>query len=126
MVNTDELLRVVGFCVTAFLTGYAFARLDAVYVFLRAVHNIDVGARGFSQHEDTDDTTQTVRFRKPKSTAAAQQRKSTPIEIDERKFVTKIDTGSMALNSGAGVGTTITAADKINESVSKLSQLKGK
>lgn len=125
MVNTDELLRVVGVCVTAFLAGYVLARLDAIYVLLRSTHEIGVTGRALSVRDDADEN-RPARFRKSKSTDDSSRPSSAAIEIDERKFVTKIDTGAMALGSNAGVGTTITAADKINESVSKLSQLKGK
>jgi len=125
MANTDELLRVVGFCVTAFLAGYVLARLDAIYVLLRSTHEIGDTGRALNMRDD-DEENRFPRFRKSKSTDDVQRAPSAAIEIDERKFVTKIDTGAMALGSNAGVGTTITAADKINESVSKLSQLKGK
>lgn len=106
--------------VAAFAAGYLFARLDAVYVLLRTGQNtgdiVDGGHVGRRSQP----------VKKKQEWTTADDTAVDTVTIDERKFVTKIDTTAMTRGSSAAIGVTTTTADTINESVSKLSQLKGR
>jgi hypothetical protein len=121
MDQTTLIVCGVGVAVVAYAAGYLFARLDAVYVLLRSLHGVaDVldggGPRSRSMPQK----------KKKEWTTADDNDAVETVSIDERKFVTKIDTAGMLRGSAANIGVTTTTADTINESVSKLSQLKGR
>ncbi len=107
--------------VVAFVAGYLFARLDAVYVLLRSLHGVaDILDGGGPRSRSLPQK------KKQEWTTAEDNDGVATVAIDERKFVTKIDTAGMLRGSAADIGVTTTTADTINESVSKLSQLKGR
>lgn len=113
--TTLGLLGALAVCV-AFALGYLMARADAMLGLLRAQ---ELAPRTISEDRHAP-------RKRQEWTTADDNSASDVIAIDERKFVTKIDTTAMALGSTADIGRTTTTTDTIQESVSKLSQLKGK
>lgn len=105
--------------VAGIFAGYLCARLDYVYVRLREWHE---GASQIPQA--TGFFTQTEKSsRKVTGVAQAVAQK---IDIDTRTVVTEIDTKGIQKGSEVELGTTTASQDTINESVSRLAQLKGK
>lgn len=117
--DQTTVLLCVGSAAAAFAAGYLFARLDAVYVLLRA-------SSPAADIVDGGGPRRSPRKKKQEWTTADDVSSSDVVSIDERKFVTKIDTTAMTRGSAAEIGVTTTTADTITESVSKLSQLKGR
>lgn len=97
--------------------GYLLARLDAVYTILRDKQS------GL-----------TLEQRQPQSFFAKERRreqaeveeKVNQISIDASKFVTDIRTDNIQKVTDIVMGKTTTRQDTLNQSVSKLAQLKGK
>lgn len=104
--------------------GYLCARLDYVYVRLREWHE---GASQLPQATGFFAERMDRAARKPAGEAKTHQEKvAQKIEIDTRTVVTEINTQGIEKGSEVELGTTIAQQDKINESVSRLAQLKGK
>lgn len=95
----------------AFWFGYLLGRMDQIINLLKKKHH---------KEEDED-------FEKPKSflqqIKEEEVRKSTN-SIDERKFVTKVDTSFQ--KNFVKIGKETVAEDNINSSISKLAKLKNK
>lgn len=106
-----------------FLLGYFFARLDFFYVVLRKMHGVDSGSIVMESRMQP-----TSFFEKEKKAAKQTdvKEKLGKIDIDMRTVVTKIDTDGIQRGSEVELGKTTAQEDTINESVSKLAQLKGK
>ena len=104
----------------AFFLGYFFARLDSLYVLLRR-------GTAFSPTQDTAHSPVSF-FEKERraDTVKKQLNKLGGIEIDSSKVVTHIDTAGIQKGSDAEFGRTTAQQDTLHESVSKLSQLKGR
>ena len=97
--------------------GYLLARLDAIYTPLREQQTgLTVAQRQPSSF-----------FAKKRDKAQAEvETKVGQIEIDSSKFVTDIRTDNITKLTDTILGKTTTQQDTINQSVSKLAQLKGK
>jgi len=108
--------------ISGFLVGYFFARLDLLYVLLRA--GIEVGPRSVASvvQQPTSFFDKEARADKEKKKA----NKLGGISIDSSKVVTKIDTDGIERGSNVEFGRTTSQQDGLKESVSKLSQLKGR
>lgn len=108
-----------GACVSGIFIGYCLARLDYIYVVLRAWHegaSRTPQAAGFFSHAD----------KKIAHKTQATQIVAEKIDIDTRTVVTEINTTGIQKGSEVELGTTTAKQDAINASVSRLSQLKGK
>lgn len=108
--------------VVGFFGGYFFARLDYLYVRMREIHEgasqLPRATGFFAQRVESAST------KKPAQTqthAVAEK-----IAIDTRTVVTEINTSGIQKGSEVEMGKTTSQQDAINESVSKLAQLKGK
>lgn len=103
-----------------FFGGYICARLDYLYVRLREWHEgasqIPQATGFFSEHAGS-----TPRQAKTQTRAVAEK-----IDIDTRTVVTEINTAGIQKGSEVEMGKTTATQDTINESVSRLAQLKGK
>jgi len=64
--------------------------------------------------------------REPERTAPVVTAPANQISIDDRTFVSKISTASMAKTQPVSLGKTTETQDDITSSISKLAQLKGK
>lgn len=97
--------------------GYFLARLDAVYTILRD-----------NQSGLTREQRQPTSFftKERKREQAEVEEKVGQISIDSSKFVTDIRTDNIKKVTDTILGKTTTQQDTINQSVSKLAQLKGK
>ena len=117
-------ITIINFAVAigGFLTGYFFARLDLIYVWLRA--GIEAGPRSAASvvQQPTSFFDKEARADKVK----AQANKLGGISIDSSKVVTKIDTAGIERGSDVEFGRTTSQQDGLKESVSKLAQLKGR
>lgn len=110
----------IGCGILGVLVGYAFARLDAVYVLLRKLH-------GGGNNELVMESRQPDFFAKQRAAHADATPRPGKIEIDTRTVVTEINTAGLNRASNAEMGKTTTETDSaINQSVSRLAQLKGK
>lgn len=96
------------------LIGYAVARIDGIARYLYNTATPQLG------------TQQPSFFAKNKAAAPVAVMKPAKIDIDTSKVVTEINTKGLERASAVELGTTKTKEDTINQSVSKLSQLKGK
>lgn len=109
----------LGGCLVGIFFGYCLARLDYIYVRLREWHEgasqIPQATGFFSQRMD-----------KAARQSSAPQVVAEKIDIDTRTVVTEIDTKGIQKGSEVELGTTTAKQDTINESVSRLAQLKGK
>lgn len=100
------------------ILGYLLARLDAIYTLLRAKQESGLlleqrqPSSFFAKKHDRE--------------RAAVQEKIGGISIDTSTFVTEIKTDTMQKVNDVAMGKTTTQSDTINQSVSKLAQLKGK
>lgn len=94
--------------------GYMLARLDSIYSLLREqpVNNLPAPSSFFAKKHD-------------KSRAEVEERVA-QVSIDERKFVTDIRTDTISKVNDVELGNKTTQQDTINQSVSKLAQLKGR
>ena len=118
MTALTYFLTIGGFGVGV-VAGYGLARLDAIYVYVRKLH--DAGGSLVMESR------QPGFFARQKSSHAEDAGGPGKIEIDTRTVVTEINTAGLQRASNAEMGQTTTAADStINQSVSRLSQLKGK
>lgn len=102
MNNTGLLYLLIGIAI-----GYAIGRLDSLIGALRVGGN-DAKPQSFFAKE------------------AAAKREKAKVEIDERKYVAAVNTNTLTKLSEAELGKTSVAEDNIQQSVSKLAQLKGK
>lgn len=100
--------------------GYLCARLDYVYVRLREWHE---GASQIPQATGffSEKTAPAQRQAKGQARAVAEK-----IDIDTRTVVTEINTAGIQKGSEVEMGKTTATQDTINESVSRLAQLKSK
>lgn len=94
--------------------GYVIARLDGIYSLLRQqpVNNLPEPSSFFAKKRD-------------KAQAEVEERVG-QISIDDRKFVTDIRTDNISKVNNVELGKTTTQQDTLNQSVSKLAQLKGR
>jgi hypothetical protein len=98
------------------IVGYMLGRLDAIYKCVS--RGVDYGPA---------ESKPTSFFAKHKESHADQVTRPGKIEIDTRTVVTEINTSGLQRASTAEMGKTTTATDAaIQQSVSKLAQLKGK
>lgn len=113
---TAYVLIAVGAGVVGVVLGYLLARLDAIYTLLR-----------------DSQSGLTLEQRRPSSFFAKKhdkeqtevEEKIGQISIDSSKFVTDIRTDNINKITDVVLGKTTTQQDTINQSVSKLAQLKG-
>ena len=115
--NTPANIYVVG-CIAVFaglVLGYLIARLDGIYSLLR-------------QQQEANNLPQPSSFfaKKRDKAQAEVEEKVGQISIDSSKFVTDIRTDNIKKVTDVVMGKTTTQQDTINQSVSKLSQLKGR
>jgi len=109
----------IGGLVLGVLVGYGLARLDALYVAVCKLHDHGSPLVMESRHADF--------FTKHRSSHAESRAVADKIEIDTRTVVTEINTGGLVRASQAEMGKTTTETDStMQQSVSRLSQLKGK
>lgn len=109
----------IGGVVAGVLVGYGLARLDALYVAVRKLH--DAGGSLVMESRQADF------FTKQRASHAESRAPAGKIEIDTRTVVTEINTAGLVRASQAEMGQTTTATDStMQQSVSRLSQLKGK
>jgi histidinol-phosphate/aromatic aminotransferase/cobyric acid decarboxylase-like protein len=96
------------------VAGYALARLDGIYSLLRQqpANNLPAPSSFFATKLD-------------KKQAAVEARVA-QVSIDESKFVTDIKTDNISKVNELELGKTTTQQDTLNQSVSKLAQLKGR
>ena len=94
--------------------GYVIARLDGIYSLLRqqSVNTPPAPPSFFAKKRDT--------------VQAAVEERVSQISIDDSKFVTDIRTDNISKINNVELGKTTTQQDTINQSVSKLAQLKGR
>lgn len=110
---------------TGFLLGYFFARLDLVYVCLRA--GLDTRSRPFVDSVQQPTSFFAAADKKARAeSVTTQASKLGGISIDSSKVVTKIDTAGIERGSDVEFGQTTAQQDTLKDSVSKLSQLKGR
>jgi hypothetical protein len=95
------------------ILGYFLARLDAIYTLLRGQSN-----SAPSQPQSF--------FAKQKRDQAEVEERMGKISIDERKFVADIKTDNIKKVTEVELGKKTQQQDNINQSVSRLAQLKGK
>ena len=95
------------------ILGYFLARLDAIYTLLR-----DQSNSAPSQPQSF--------FAKQKREQAEVEEKVGKISIDERKFVSDIKTDNIKKVTEVELGKKTQQQDNINQSVSRLAQLKGR
>lgn len=94
--------------------GYVIARLDGIYSLLRQqpVNNLPEPSSFFAKKRD--------------KAQAEVEEKVGQISIDASKFVTDIRTDNISKINNVELGKTTTQQDTLNQSVSKLAQLKGR
>lgn len=94
--------------------GYVIARLDGIYSLLRhqPVNNTPEPSSFFATKLDKKQT--------------AVEARVAQVSIDERKFVADIKTDNIQKVNELELGNKTTQQDTINQSVSKLAQLKGR
>jgi histidinol-phosphate/aromatic aminotransferase/cobyric acid decarboxylase-like protein len=94
--------------------GYVIARLDGIYSLLRQqpANNLPAPSSFFAKKHDNKQ-------------AAVEERVS-QITIDDRKFVADIKTDNIQKLNELELGKKTTQQDTLNQSVSKLAQLKGR
>jgi hypothetical protein len=95
--------------------GYFLARLDSIYT--RLMKEDGTGPVDFFRKENC---------KWPRPDPQQLKEKITAVEIDDRKFVTDIKTDNISKVNELELGKTTTQQDTINQSVSKLAQLKGR
>lgn len=95
--------------------GYVIARLDGIYSLLRHQREADTLPQPSSFFAKKRDKLQ-----------AEVEERVAQIAIDSSKFVTDIRTDNINKITDIVLGTTTTQQDTINQSVSKLAQLKGR
>lgn len=117
--NGLVILFVCGLCLGV-IGGYCCARLDYIYVRLREWHE---GASQLPQATGFFAERMDRAARKP---AGQTQVVAEKIDIDARTVVTEINTKDIQKGSEIELGTTTAQQDTINESVSRLAQLKGR
>lgn len=97
--------------------GYFLARLDAIYTMLREQQS------GLTLEQRQPSSF----FAKKRDKAQAEvEEKVGQISIDASKFVTDIKTDNISKVTDIVMGKTTTQQDTLNQSVSKLAQLKGR
>lgn len=97
--------------------GYFLARLDAIYTLLREQQS----GLTFEQRQPSSF------FAKKHDKAQAEvEAKVGQISIDTSKFVTEIKTDNIQKVNAVELGKKTTQQDTLNQSVSKLAQLKGR
>lgn len=100
--------------ISGVVLGYIIARLDGIYSLLR-------------QQPQSSLPAPSSFFAKKHDIARAEvQEKVGQIEIDASKYVTDIRTDNIKKITDTVLGKTTTQSDTINQSVSKLAQLKGR
>jgi histidinol-phosphate/aromatic aminotransferase/cobyric acid decarboxylase-like protein len=94
--------------------GYVIARLDGIYSLLRQqpVNNLPEPSSFFAKKHD--------------KARAEIEEKVGQISIDTSKFVTEIKTDNISKVNDVELGKKTTQQDTLNQSVSKLAQLKGR
>lgn len=104
----------------AFFAGYLVARLDSIYA---ALSRREIAGNGGALLAE---------MREPPVVAAIKKqgqeeidRKVAAVTIDSSKFVTPINTAEIQKVTAVELGTTTKQTDTLNQSVSKLAQLKG-
>jgi len=112
----------IGGIIAGVFAGYLCARLDYIYVRLREWHE---GASQLPQATGFFAQRMERTAKRPASETQAQA-VAEKIDIDTRTVVTEISTKDIQKGSEVELGTTTAKQDKINESVSRLAQLKGK
>lgn len=117
--NGLVILFVCGLCLGV-IGGYCCARLDYVYVRLREWHE------GASQIPQATGFFAQRMERASRQSSPAPQAVAEKIDIDTRTVVTEINTKDIQKVSEVELGTTTSKQDTINESVSRLAQLKGR
>lgn len=117
-------INVLGGVLGGFVLGYLFARMDFFYVVLRKSY--DYGGEGRTLVTESRGQSPPSFFKKEKQTAkvAGTKEKLGKIDIDTRTVVTAINTAGIQKGSDVEMGTTTATQDTINESVSRLAQLK--
>lgn len=120
--TTYDFAFLIGGCIAGLFAGYLCARLDYIYVRLREWHE------GASQLPQATGFFAQRMERTGRQTSAATQTQvvAEKIDIDTRTVVTEIDTKGIQKVSEVELGTTTAKQDTINESVSRLAQLKGR
>ena len=117
--NGLVILFVCGVCFGV-VGGYLCARLDYIYVRLREWHEgasqLPQATGFFAQRMD----------KAARNSSGPAQVVAEKIDIDTRTVVTEINTKDIQKGSEVELGTTTAKQDTINESVSRLAQLKGK
>lgn len=105
-------------CVSAgaicFVLGYVAGRVDLILLTLREQHTHQPVQSFFSKKAKADDR----KDNKPAPVAVD--------DIDTRVYVAPIATDNLTKTNESQLGKTSVTADNINQSVSKLSQLKGR
>jgi predicted Holliday junction resolvase-like endonuclease len=114
---TEYVAIVVAVGVVGIILGYLLARLDAVYTMLRD------NQAGLTREQRQPTSFFTKERRREQ---AAVEEKIGQISIDSSKFVTDIRTDNIKKLTDTILGKTTTQQDTINQSVSKLAQLKGR
>jgi predicted Holliday junction resolvase-like endonuclease len=114
---TEYVAIVVAVGVVGIILGYLLARLDAVYTMLRDNQS------GLTQEQRQPTSFFTKERRREQADV---EEKIGQISIDSSKFVTDIRTDNIKRLTDTILGKTTTQQDTINQSVSKLAQLKGK
>jgi hypothetical protein len=99
------------------ILGYFLARLDAVYAMLRD------NQAGLTREQRQPTSFFTKERRREQADV---EEKVGQISIDASKFVTDIRTDNIQKVTDIVMGKTTTQQDTLNQSVSKLAQLKGK
>lgn len=99
---------------TGVVLGYLIARLDSIYSLLRQqpANNLPEPSSFFATKLDKKQT--------------AVEARVAQVAIDERKFVADIKTDNISKVNELELGKKTTQQDTLNQSVSKLAQLKGR
>lgn len=128
--DTPEFWIVCAACVTGLIVGYALGRLDWVAGKVLSLSKVPTAimVAGGKEHKDEPDRHQPQR--KPVCNAdplfkLPLQQGRQKFDIDTRKFVAPVTTDGMVRLDQNELGTTVVAQDKIDDSVSRLAQLKG-
>jgi hypothetical protein len=112
-------LIIVAVCLFALIIGvvlgYFLARLDGIYA--RLMQEDRTGPVDFFRKENC---------KWPRPDPQQLKEKITAVSIDDSKFVTDIKTDNISKVNELELGKTTTQQDTINQSVSKLAQLKGR
>lgn len=121
MIDSSTVLFVLG----SFVVGYLVGRVDVILNLILSNRFSSKLRKSRNVKTESAAVSQTTFSRKPVAQAAAAN-KITPVDdIDTRVYVTPVATGNLTKTNDAKLGKTSTTDDNINQSVSKLAQLKG-